>query len=112
MAKIWPSMLPWARLKATSARLAALSISSRHSRITTGLRRTRMPPAPMQNTIALTPRYQVMFTPSSRGRAPGLEHRPLLLGPDRARAFGGGEQIAHADRARRLQALPPAGEDD
>ena len=39
IAKIWPSPLPCMRAKAISARFAALSISSRQSRITSGLRR-------------------------------------------------------------------------
>ena len=66
IAKIWPSPLPCMRLKAMSARFAALSISSRQSRMTSGLRRVRTPAAPMQKTIAETARYQPMFT----GRSP------------------------------------------
>jgi hypothetical protein len=52
-------MFPCTREKPTSARLAALSISSMHSRITSGLRRTSTPPAPMQKMSAETMRYQV-----------------------------------------------------
>src|SRR5665213_342345 len=48
------------RLKATSARLAALSISSRRSRMTSGLGRTSTPTAPMLKMIAETARYQPM----------------------------------------------------
>ena len=60
-AKICPPMSPCAREKATSARFAAFSISSRQSRITSGLRRVSTPPAPMQKISAETTRYQVML---------------------------------------------------
>src|SRR5690349_17865007 len=53
------------RLNAISARFAAFSISSRHSRITSGLRRVSTPPAPIEKTIALTTRNQAMFTGAS-----------------------------------------------
>src|SRR5690349_17711883 len=53
-----PSSLPHMRENATSARLAALSISSRHSRITSGLRCVSTPADPMQKMIAETARYQ------------------------------------------------------
>ena len=69
IAKIWPSPLPCMRLNAISARFAALSISSRQSRMTSGLRRVSTPPAPMQKTIADTTRYQPMFTSASRRSA-------------------------------------------
>src|SRR6478672_8145474 len=46
------------RENATSARLAALSISSRHNRITSGLRWVSTPADPMQKMIAETERYQ------------------------------------------------------
>ena len=52
-------MSPCARAKATSARFAALSISSRQSRTTSGLRRVSTPPAPMQKISAETIRYQI-----------------------------------------------------
>ena len=67
IAKIWPSPLPVMREKAISARLAALSISSRQSRITSGLRRVSTPPAPMQKISAETTRYQPMLTQRSAG---------------------------------------------
>src|ERR1700759_2826280 len=59
-AKTCPSSVPHMRANATSARLAALSISSRHSRITSGLRCVSTPAAPMQKMIAETLRYQPM----------------------------------------------------
>src|SRR6185312_4143222 len=65
-AKTWPCWLPTSRLKATSARLPAFSISSRQSRITIGLRRTRMPIAPIVKSRALRKMYQSMFTPGLR----------------------------------------------
>src|SRR6202000_905408 len=65
-AKTWPWALPTSRLKATSARLPAFSISSRQSRITIGLRRTRMPIAPIVKSRALRQMYQSMFNGALR----------------------------------------------
>src|SRR5690348_5455392 len=59
-ANICPSSPPHMRENATSARLAALSMSSRHSRITSGLRCVSTPAEPMQKMIAETLRYQPM----------------------------------------------------
>src|ERR1700750_2442204 len=71
IAKTWPSMLPHMRAYAISAMFAALSMSSRQSSTTSGLRRVSTPPAPMQNTRAETTRYQLMFT----GRSPASSRR-------------------------------------
>ena len=60
-AKIWPSWLPCARAKATSARLAAFSISSMQSSSTSGLRRTSTPPAPIEKISAERTRYDSML---------------------------------------------------
>src|SRR4051794_5623206 len=101
-------------------------MSSRQSRMTSGERRMRMPPAPMQKTMALTPRYQEMLKRSptssvlvSASRSPVGRPLRLDLGarlglPERALALplALAEQVADADRAGRLQALAPAGEDD
>ena len=57
-AKTCPSSLPFEREKATSARLPAFSISSRQSRITSGLRRISTPQAPVANSRAESTRYQ------------------------------------------------------
>ena len=65
IAKIWPSALPCMREKAISARFAALSISSRQSRMTSGLRRVSTPAAPIVKISALTARYQPMATYAS-----------------------------------------------
>src|ERR1700759_1025409 len=59
-AKTCPSSLPPMRATATSASWAAWSISSRHSRIPSGLRCVSPPAAPMQKMIAETLRYQPM----------------------------------------------------
>ena len=76
IAKTWPSMLPHIRENAMSAMFAALSISSRQSSMTSGLRRVSTPPAPMQNTSAETIRYQSMLTRAlPRGRDSHGEHR-------------------------------------
>src|ERR1700761_7782784 len=83
-AKTWPWALPTSRLKATSARLPAFSISSRQSRITIGLRRTRMPIAPIVKSRALRTMYQSMFISELRGARcrvsdwPGRWPRPQL----------------------------------
>src|SRR6476659_3295512 len=77
-AKIWPSWLPSMRLNATSARLPAFSISSRQSRITTGLRRISTPPAPTAKRSAERTRYHSTFN----GNLPGLVRLPLPLGQD------------------------------
>src|SRR5919106_1777981 len=61
-AKTWPSWSPRARLKASSARLPAFSISSRQSRITSGLRRRSTPAAPVAKIRADSTRYQVRST--------------------------------------------------
>src|SRR6266511_5423537 len=59
-AKTCASWSPFARPKASSARLPALSISSRHSRMTSGLRRISTPAAPVAKSSAERTRYQVM----------------------------------------------------
>src|SRR6478735_6238927 len=51
-AAIWPSRLPLAREKVTSARLLALSISSTHMHTTIALRRVSTPTQPRVNRIA------------------------------------------------------------
>src|SRR2546429_7335918 len=85
-----PSPLPHMREKAMSARLAPLSISSRHSRMTSGLRRVMTPTAPSTKTIAETARYQAMLTDAS----------PCSRAPHRAHSLG------HGARERRP---PPLG---
>src|SRR5690348_12222642 len=55
-ANSWPSMFCSCRENVTSARLAALSISSMQMRMTRGLRRTSTPTAPSTNRIALSSR--------------------------------------------------------
>ena len=67
IAKICPSPLPHIRAKAMSAMLAALSMSSRQSRITSGLRRVSTPAAPIEKISALTTRYQSRLTSRPRG---------------------------------------------
>ena len=65
-ARICPSPLPHMREKAISARLPPLSISSRHSSTTSGLRRVITPTAPSAKTIAETARYQAMLMTAAR----------------------------------------------
>src|SRR2546423_671038 len=79
IAKTCPSELPSMRLKATSARLPALSISSRQSRITSGLRRSSTPAAPVANRSAERTTYQEASISRRRppGRAGGLPRRPV-----------------------------------
>ena len=57
-----PASPPCMREKATSARFPAFSISSRQSRITSGLRRVSTPAAPMQKMNAERTTNQVMST--------------------------------------------------
>src|SRR3954462_6933458 len=93
IAKIWPSTLPHMRAKAISAMFAALSMSSRQSSTTSGLRRVSTPPAPMQNTSAETTRYQPMLIasapvgghrwPRSSNDALSRDVLPRCAGPDR-----------------------------
>src|SRR4029450_3361745 len=74
IAKTWPSPLFHMREKAISAMLAAFSMSSRQSRITSGLRRVSTPAAPIEKISALTTRYQSRLTsrpPSARAHQPG-----------------------------------------
>ena len=102
IAKIWPSPLPFMRENAISARLPALSISSRQSRITSGLRRTSTPAAPTQKISAETTRYQAMVTsrpalPSPPGR--GRSTRPGCRTRD-AHDLGGRQLEAGARRQR------------
>ena len=49
---VWPPMSSSVLAKATKVRLTALSISSMHMNITSGLRRTSSPTAPMANSTA------------------------------------------------------------
>ena len=76
-AKIWPSPLPCMRAKATSARLAALSISSRQSRITSGLRRDEHAAgADRRRSARETTRYQLdahRHSAGAAGRRPRAE---------------------------------------
>src|SRR5438270_7729818 len=74
------------RLKATSARFAAFSISSRQSRTTRGLRRVSTPAAPMQKISAETVRYQPMFI--REPRVPVRARLPAALVAVGARAAG------------------------
>src|SRR3954454_11779443 len=103
------------RLKPISARFAALSISSRQSRMTSGLRRVSTPAAPMQNTNAETTMNQLMLMSDSPARRlHRLALGALALGlqrgcPDvpagrlghRAGAERG-EEVGHADRVHLL----------
>ncbi len=92
IARICPSPLPHMRENAISARLAPLSISSRQSSTTSGLRRTITPKAPVQKTIAERARYQPMLTsrlgslprPSCRCRAGAKRGEPAARPPLRA----------------------------
>ena len=52
----WPPMSSSARANVTNVRLAALSISSTHMNITSTLRRSSSPTAPMVNSNAPTTR--------------------------------------------------------
>ena len=102
-AKIWPSWLPCMREKATSARLPALSISSRQSRITSGLRRTSTPPAPIEKTSAETTRYQSMLIgcggpPASSMRA-GARRRRRVAVALRSRDEVGDRELARGPRS-------------
>src|SRR5215211_5896060 len=73
-AKTWPSWLPSEREKASSARFPAFSISSRQSRITSGLRRSRTPETPTAKSSAERTRYQVTSISGlpPEGRPPGM----------------------------------------
>src|SRR5437764_7329441 len=110
-AKICPSSLPHMRANATSARFAPFSISSRHSRITSGLRRVSTPPAPMQKIIAETTRYQpiaiALFVLAPRARADDLDFRLdlFLRLHDRAADAPG---LGHRPRPRRARRADPA----
>src|SRR3954468_21248410 len=125
IAKIWPSMLPHIRAKAISAMFAALSMSSRHSRTTSGLRRVSTPPAPMQKISAETTRNQSTLIASApaggrqRGQASNdalSSHALALRGPRargrpvgcvaavRPRLAGAGRR---AERAVGLRTRPP-----
>src|SRR5438552_12911896 len=73
------------REKAISARLPAFSISSRQSRMTSGLRRISTPPAPIANRRPERTRYQLTSTSAAPLPAPSGEH-------DRA---DGGDQEQH-----------------
>src|SRR3954451_23308645 len=68
------------RLKPSSARLPAFSISSRQSRMTSGLRRVSTPATPMAKMNAESTMYQVM----SKGLVPGA-----AVGDRVAGALGG-----------------------
>src|SRR3954463_4365688 len=109
-AKICPPMSPCARAKATSARLAPLSMSSRQSRITSGLRRVSTPPAPMQKISAGTIRYQVRGTLLSLGRPAGLDHG--LRRPGAGRDVRAPQHVGDRDLVRLGQARAPARQDD
>src|SRR5436309_1225249 len=70
------------RLKATRARLPALSMSSRQSRMTSGFRRVSTPPAPMQKISAETVRYQPMAMRLPASLVLGGAHDLVLLTAD------------------------------
>src|SRR5690349_19967491 len=74
-----PSSPPHMRENATSARLAALSISSRHSRITSGLRCVSTPAAPMQKMIAETERYQPIAISGASAKSVEVPRSPAAL---------------------------------
>src|SRR4051812_37665734 len=107
IAKTWPSPLPCMRLKPISARLAALSISSRQSRMTSGLRRVSTPAAPMQNTNAETTMNQLMLM-SPPGHLHRLALRPLALGLQRRRADVAAGRLRHRAGPDRRQQLADA----
>src|ERR687886_834949 len=97
IAKIWPSTLPHIRANAISAMFAALSMSSRQSSTTSGLRRVSTPPAPIANTSAETTRNQLTFTarpPAARRSRPGEAERD-------AGAVGAGRVEARAEHGDR-----------
>ena len=88
---VWPSMLPTVLDRATKQRLTALSISSMHINITSGLRRTSTPTAPMPNSTAPSTRYHVG---GRHGSGRTRSHSRLLL--------------ARASRCRRVSTTVPA----
>src|SRR3954447_1215588 len=97
------------RLKPISARLAALSISSRQSRMTSGLRRVSTPPAPMQNTNAETTMNQVMLmSESPAGHLHRLALGALALGLQRRRADVAAGGLGHRARADRREQVADA----
>ena len=53
--RAWPLMEPWRSPNATKARLAALSMISMDMKMTSGLRRTSTPRAPITKSTADTP---------------------------------------------------------
>ena len=79
-AKTWPSPLPACARTRSARGCAALSISSRQSRITSGLRRVSTPAAPMQKRA---PRRRGTSRCSSAHRPPALA--PLALVASRRR---------------------------
>src|SRR5207253_3187170 len=66
-----PSIEPRLRASATKVRLTAFSMSSIAMKMTMTLRRTSTPMAPIANSTALSPRYQV------RGAVGGTSGPPL-----------------------------------
>ena len=81
--------------KVTKVRFTALSISSMHMNITSGLRRTRSPTAPMENSSADSSRYQVGVdggdhepAPPARGRSRVRARRTWRRRTRRGRAAG------------------------
>ena len=73
---VWPSMSSSMREKVTKVRVTALSISSTHMNITSGLRRTSSPTAPIAKSIDA--QHQV---PGRRDLGDG-DHQALRLGSD------------------------------
>ena len=92
--------------KAISARLPAFSISSRQSRITSGLRRTSTPTAPSANMSAETTRYQEMFIDGSSSAARGCPRsarasaRDAVAGDALGHRAGGGRHRPRRGRGR------------
>ena len=100
-------------------RFAPFSISSRQRRITSGLRRTSTPPAPMQKISAETVRYQPIAMTSGRhhqpprpgrGRSRSARPRAERLRPGRAQAGGLGHRarVGRKWRRARTTAAHPA----
>src|SRR6476646_4099991 len=104
-AKIWPSVFPCMRAKAISARLPALSMSSRQSRITSGLRRVSTPAPPRQKMNAEAIRYQATSMPSP---PPSTVELVVLLGLVRdARGQHRADRLGHRARVGRANELGP-----
>ena len=82
---VCPPMSPSCLLSATKLRLTALSISSTHMNMTSGLRRTSTPTVPIANSTAASTRYHVVV---------GERQRRSLIGVS-GEAFGGAARQQH-----------------